>query len=180
MRQVPRHSECDGGMRPGAEGREPGRRREAEPVGADALDVAQEPGELDGKGSPKIGVDGPGTMCDWHGLPDEAGASRHLRAEGCRGGQEAVPKLVCLGARNAGTNRRTARADGPSCPDGRGSLGGDPGPLDSRSDHRIHGGSQQPVFSREAAATRIPDGGNHDRHALLRHRKNRSPVLLSH
>ena len=89
-------------MRPGAEGGEPGRRREAGPVGADALDVAQEPGELDGKGSPEVRVDGPGTMCDGHGLPDEAGASRHLRAEGCGGGQEAVPKLVCLGACNAG------------------------------------------------------------------------------
>jgi len=112
--------------------------------------VAQEPGELDGKGSPKVGVDGPGTMCDGHGLRDEAGASRYLRTKGCRGGQEAVPKLVRLGAGDAATNRRTARADGPSCPNGRGSLGGDPGPLDSRSDHRLHGGSQQPLLGREA------------------------------
>ena len=67
-------------MRPGAESREPCRHPEAGPVGADALDVAQEPSELDGKGSPEVGVDGPGTMCDGHGLPDEAGASRHLRA----------------------------------------------------------------------------------------------------
>ncbi len=70
-------------MRPGSEGGEPGRRREAGPVGADALDVAQEPGELDGKGSPKVGVDGPGTMCDGHGLTNEAGGSRYLWAEGC-------------------------------------------------------------------------------------------------
>jgi hypothetical protein len=63
-------------VRPGSEGGEPGRRREAGPVGADALDVAQEPGELDGKGSPEVGVDGPGTVCDGHGLLDEAGASR--------------------------------------------------------------------------------------------------------
>ena len=40
-------------MRPGSEGGEPGRRREAGPVGADALDVAQEPGELDGKEAQK-------------------------------------------------------------------------------------------------------------------------------
>ena len=63
--------------------------------------MVQEPGELDGKGSPEVGVDGPGTMCDGHGLPDEAGALRHLQMEGCRRGQEAVPKLVRLGARDA-------------------------------------------------------------------------------
>ncbi len=137
-------------MRPGSECGEPGRRREAGPVGADLLDVAQEPGELDGEGSPEVGVDGLGTVCDGHGLRDEAGASRHLRAEGCRGGQETVPKLVRVGARDARANRRTARADGPSCTGGRGSLGGDPGPLDSRSDDRLHGGSQQLVLSREA------------------------------
>jgi hypothetical protein len=34
--------------------------------------------------------------------------------------------------------------------EGRGCFGGDPGPLDSRSDHRLHGGAQQPVLSREA------------------------------
>ena len=167
-------------MRPGSEGGEPGRRREAGPAGADAVDVAQEPGELDGKGSPEVGVDGPGTMCDGHGLPDEAGASRPLPAEGCRGGQEAVPKLVCLGAHDAGTNRRTARADGPSCPNGRGSLGGDPGPLDSRSDHRLHGGSQQPVLSREAQGARVPDGEIHDRRALLRRWETHPTVPLTH
>ena len=58
------------------EGGGPRRCREAGPVGADALDVAQEPGELDGKGNPEVGVDGPETMYDGHGLPDEAGASR--------------------------------------------------------------------------------------------------------
>ena len=114
------------------------------------MDGAQELGELDGKGNPEVGVDGPGTMCHGHGLPDEVGVSRHLRAEGCREGQEAVPKLVRLSARDAGLNRKTAPADGTACRDNRGSLGGDLGPLDSRSDHRLHGGSQQPVLSREA------------------------------
>ena len=142
-------------MRPGPEGRDPGRHREAGPVGADALNVAQEPGELDGKGSPEVGVDGPGTVRNGHGLRVEAGASRHLRVEGCRGCQEAVPKLVRLGARDAGRNRRTARANGPSCPNGRGSLGVDPGPLDSRSDDLLHGGSQQPLLSRETTSPRI-------------------------
>ena len=47
-------------------------------VGTDAVDVAEEPGELDAKGGPQVGVDGPGTVCDGHGLRDEAGASRHL------------------------------------------------------------------------------------------------------
>ncbi len=167
-------------MRPGPEGGEPGRHREAGPVGADAVDVAQEPGELDGEGNPEVGVDGPGTVCDGHGLRDEAGASRDLRAEGCRGGQEAVPKRVRLGAGDAGANRRTARADGPSCPDGRRAFGGNLGPLDSRSDDRLHGGSQQLVLSREAQSPRVPDGGIHDRHALLRRRETHPPVLLTH
>ena len=167
-------------MRPGPEGGEPGRHREAGPVGADAVDVAQEPGELDGEGNPEVGVDGPGTVCDGHGLRDEAGASRDLRAEGCRGGQEAVPKLVRLGAGDEGTNRRTARADGPSRPDGRGALGGNLGPLDSRSDDRLHGGSQQLVLSREAQSPRVPDGRIHYRHTLLRRRETHPTVPLTH
>ena len=52
-----------------------------------ALDVAQEPGELDGKGSSKVGGNGLGTVCDGHGLRDEADASRHLRMEGRREGR---------------------------------------------------------------------------------------------
>ncbi len=165
-------------MRPGPEGGKPGRHREAGPAGANAVDVAQEPGELDGEGNPKVGVDGPGTVCDWHGLRDEAGASRHLRAEGCRGGQEAVPKLVCLGAGDAWTDRGFARADGAHSPDDRRALGGDLGPLDSRPDDRCHEGSQQPVLSSEAAGTRIPDGEVYDGHALLRRRETHPPVLL--
>jgi len=144
------------------------------------LDVAQEPGEPDGKGRPEVGVDGPGTMCDGHGSPDEAGASRYLRAEGCQGGQKAVPKLVRLGARDAGANRRTARADGPSCPDGRGSRARNLGALDSRSDDRLHGGSQQPGLGREAQSPRVPDVGIHDRHALLRRRGTHPTVPLTH
>ncbi len=167
-------------MRPGTEGRKPGRHREAGPAGANAVDVAQEPGELDGEGNPEMGVDGPGTVCDRHGLRDKAGASRHLRAEGRRGGQEAVPELVSLGARDAGTNRRTPRADGSSGPDGREALGGDPGPLDSRADDRLHGGSQQPVLSREVQSPRVQDGGIPDRHALLRRLKIRHFGLLTH
>ena len=127
-------------MRPGAEGGAPGRRREAGPVGADALDVAREPGGMDGKGSPEMGVDGHATMCDGHGLPAEAGVSIHLRAGGCRGRRKAVPKLLRLGLRYAGLNRKTLRADGPSCQDGGRSLGGNPRSLDSRSDDRLHRG----------------------------------------
>ncbi len=62
-----------------------------------------------------------------------------------------------LGARDAGANRRTARAEGQSCPDGRGSLGGNFGPLDSRSNDRPHGDSQQPVLSREALECALLD-----------------------
>ncbi len=167
-------------MRPGTEGREPCQHREAGPAGADAVDVAQEPGQLDGEGNPEVGVDGLGTVCDGPGLRDEAGASRHLRAEGCRGGQETVSKLVRLGAGDAWANRRTARADGPSCPDGRRAFGGNLGPLDSRSDDRLHGGSQQLGLNREAQSPRVPNGGIHDRHALLRRWKTHPPVLLTH
>ncbi len=88
--------------------------------------------------------------------------------------------LVCLGACDAGTDRGFARADGPSRPDGRGALGGNLGPLDSRADDRLHGRSQQLVLSREAQSTRVPDGGIHDCHALLRRRETPPPVLLTH
>jgi hypothetical protein len=130
--------------------------------------VTYHEGELDGKGSPQVGVDGPGTVCDGHGLRDEAGAARHPRAEGRRGGQEAVPKLVRLGAGDEGTNRRTARADGPSCPDARRAFGGNLGPLDSRADDRLHGGAQQLVLRPERLSPRVPKGGIHDRYSLLR------------
>jgi hypothetical protein len=95
------------------------------------------------------------------------------------GSQETVSKLERLGAGDEGANRRTARADGPSCPDGRRAFGGNLGPLDSRSDDRLHGGSQQLVLSREAQSPRVPDGGIHDRHALLRRRETYPPVLLT-
>ena len=62
---------------------------------------------------------------------------------------------------------RTARSDGPSYPDGLGSLGGNLGPINSRADDRFHGGSQQPILGREAQALRGPDGGVHEIHALL-------------
>ena len=133
------------------------------------MDVAQEPGELDGKGSPEVGVDGPGTIWDGRGLRDEAGASGHLRADGCWGGQEPVPELVRSGAHYAGAHWGTVRADGPKCQNGRGLLGRNPGPFDSRFDERFHGGTQQPVLGREAQGPRVADGGIHDRHALLRH-----------
>ena len=44
-----------------------------------------------------MGVDGSGTVCDGHGLRDEAGASRHLPMEGCGRSQEAVRELVRVG-----------------------------------------------------------------------------------
>ena len=75
--------------------------------------MAQEPNKLDGEGDPQVGVDGSGTVCDGHGLRDEAGASRHLPIEGCGRSLKAVPEMVGLGARDAGRNRKTARADDP-------------------------------------------------------------------
>lgn len=35
-------------------------------------------------------------------------------------------------------------------------------------------------LSREAQSSRVPDGGIHDRHALLRRRETHPPVLLTH
>jgi hypothetical protein len=40
--------------------------------------VAEQPGELDREGDLEVGIEGAGTVCDGHGLRDEAGASRHL------------------------------------------------------------------------------------------------------
>lgn len=88
--------------------------------------------------------------------------------------------MVRLGARDAGPKRRTARADGPSCPDDRRALGGNLGPLDSRTDDRLHGGFQQPVLGREAKGSWLPDGGEHDRHALLRRLETHPTELLLH
>ena len=89
-----------------------------------------------------MGVDGSRTVFDRHSLQAEAGASRHLRADICREGQEAVPKLMHLGARHSRTNRRTARGDSPNCPDDPEPLGGDLGLLDSRSDRSLNGETQ--------------------------------------
>ncbi len=45
-------------------------------IAANPVEVAHEPGPLDRERSPKLGVDGPGTVCDGHGLRHEAGASK--------------------------------------------------------------------------------------------------------
>ena len=84
------------------------------------------------------------------------------------------------GAGDSGTNRRTARADGQSCPDYRRALGGNLGPLDLRSDDCLRGRSQQLVVSREAQSPRVPHSGVHDRHALTRRWKTHHTVLLTH
>ena len=144
------------------------------------MDVAQEPSELDGEGDPQVGVDVPETVRDGYGLRDEAGASRHLSMEGRRGRQENVRELVRLGEGDEGAGRGVARAHGASGPDGRRAFGGNLGPLDSRPDDRLHGGTQQPVLSREAQGARVPDGGIHDNHALLRRRETYPTVLLTH
>ncbi len=96
--------------------------------------MAEEPGELDGEGGSEVGVDGSGTVCDRHGLPDEASASRYLPMEGCGRSKEAVRELVRVGPGDEGTNRGVARADGPCRSDDRRALGGYSGPLDSRAD----------------------------------------------
>jgi len=132
--------------------------------------VAEEPGELDGERVPEVGVDGSGTVCDWHGLRDEAGASRYLPMEGCGRSQEAVRELVRVGPGDEGGDRGVARADGPRRSDDRRALGGYSGPLDSRADDGLHGGTQQPVLGCEAQGPRVSVGRIHDHHALLRRR----------
>ena len=134
------------------------------------MDVAQEPSELDGEGDPQVGVDVPGTVRDGHGLRDEAGASRYLPMERCGRSQEAVRELVRVGPGDEGANRGVARADGPCRTDDRRALGGYFGPLDSRADDGLHGGTQQPVLSCEAQGPRVSVGRIHDNHALLRRR----------
>ena len=127
-----------------------------------------------------MGVDGSGTVCDWHGLRDEAGASRSLPMEGCGRSQEAVRELVRVGPGDEGTNRGVVRADVPCRPDDRKALGGYSGPLESRSDDGLHGGTQQAVLGCEAKGPRVSVGGLHDHHALIRRRETHPTVLLSH
>ncbi len=65
---------------------------------------ALDPGQLDGEGSPEIGVDDPGTVCGGDCQGDEAGTSRHPIAAGLWGRQETVRQLVRVGASDAGRN----------------------------------------------------------------------------
>ena len=142
--------------------------------------MAEEPGKLDGEGSPEVGVDGSGTVCNGHGLRDEAGASRYLPMEGCGRSQKAVRELVRVGPSDEGTNRGVARTDGPCRPDNRRELGGYSGPLDSRADDGLHGGTQQPVLGCQAQGPRVSVGRRHDHHAPLRRREAHPTVLLTH
>ncbi len=168
VRQVPCHPECCGGLRPNSEDRDPGRCRKARSAGTDAVDVAEEPGELDGEGNPEVGVDGSGTVCDGHGLRGEAGPSGYLPMGGCGRSQEGVRELVRMGTGDKGADRGVARSDGRRRPDDRSALGGCSGPLDLRSDGGLHGGTQQLVLGCEAQGPRISVGRIHDHCALLR------------
>lgn len=94
------------------------------------LHVAEEPAKLDGEGGTEVGVDGAGAVSNWHGLRNQAGTSNHLRIAGHRPGQQAVPKLVGLGARDVRANSRTAGANGPICPEYRGARRKNHGELD--------------------------------------------------
>ena len=91
-----------------------------------------------------------------------------------------VRELVRLGEGDERAGRGVARTHGASGPDGRRAFGGNLGTLDSRPDDRLHGGTQQPVLSREAQGARVPDGGVHDQHDLPRCRETYPTVLLTH
>ncbi len=130
------------------------------------MDVAREPGDLDGEGNPEVGGDGPSTVHDGLGLRDEVGALWHLQAKGCRRSKKAVQKWCAYMHRDARSNRRTARANGPSCPDDRRKLGGNLGPLDQSADDRFHSGSQQYFTIREVVGPLTPDGEIYAGYAL--------------
>ena len=74
--------------------------------------MAQEPSELDGEGTPDVGVDGPETAYGRHGLRKDAGASRHLRLEGCRGSQKTQPQSSTSEVRRF-LRKHHARRHGP-------------------------------------------------------------------
>ena len=86
VRQVPCYPECGEGVQPSLDGGEPDRRRENGPVGADSMEVAQEPGQLDSEGNLGVGIDFHETVCDRHFPQAAAGASKHLQWEGFGGG----------------------------------------------------------------------------------------------
>jgi len=66
---------------------------------------------------------------------------------------------MCLGARDAGTNRRTARSDGPSCQNGRRTLVRNTGSLDLKLDQRLRGKAEQPVSERKVETSGYLSGG---------------------
>ncbi len=90
------------------------------------------------------------------------------------------PKLVCVGACDAGSDRGVVRADGARNPHDRSALGGSLGPLYSRANNRPHGRTRQPFLSRGSEGTRLPDGGVCDGHVLLRIGNHHSTAQLYH
>jgi hypothetical protein len=56
------------------------------------------------------------------------------------GGAGSCSETAALGCRRCGDKPENSSSHGPSGPDGRGALGGNLGPFDSRSDDRLHGG----------------------------------------
>lgn len=101
--------------------------------------------------------------------------------EGRQGGPDPVPELVRMGPGDTEADRRVAQTDGTDGPDDRGASVRDPGPLDPRSDDRVHGRAEQPLLSREAPSPGLlPHRRVHDPYTLLRRRETRSPILLPH
>lgn len=81
------------------------------------MDLAPEPGQLDGEGRPNMGTAGAKTVSDGHFPRDKAGTSRRLRMQRRWGRQETGRHRLRGGARNAGTVPGVTRAYGPSAPD---------------------------------------------------------------
>ena len=96
-------------------------------------------------------------MCDGHGLRDEAEASRYLPMEGSERSQDAVRELVRLGR---GDEARTGELLELLLRRSRVTWEG-PGPLDPRSNDRLHGGGpQQTVLGSQAQAPRVAKSKN--------------------
>jgi len=114
------------------------------------MDVAEEPGQLHGKGGTEMGVDALGTVRDGPICRDEIGASGYLPKEGCRGSPETVQELLRLRAGDAASNRVNALTYGPYRPYSRKAFRENSGAMDSKANLSFQGLTRENVVDFEA------------------------------
>lgn len=121
----------------------------------DALDVSQEPNELDREVDLGAGFDALRTVGDGHGLR----VRQVLSAEACRRSYESLSKLVCGRAGNTGSDRETGQSAGPSRPDDRRASRGNIGGLDMMVEDSLIGraNSLSYFINQKAFGHRIED-----------------------